>query len=164
MHFPKKYLIVAVLAAVLLSFGSVFAGALPAKSEMSVSGSYFDPKGEGETVWVADGQIAMPIGEEGFVVFGPKLHLSSAEDDAMGAVLEVNFLGTNHSGPFFGADGLYLQKEIPGLERYSVNGLAGLKIQVGPGGFIKVYASAPIAGAGKDLTHITGNVGIGIRF
>jgi len=35
---------------------------------------------------------------------------------------------------------------------------------MGTGGFIKVYASAPIAGAGNYLTKITGNVGIGIRF
>ena len=136
---------------------------VPAKSELAVSGSYYAPE-DGDKVWVADGFIAMPISDSGKVILGPQVHLSSGTDDALGAVLEWNFLGTNKSGPFLGGNGLYLQKEIEGLERYSVNGVAGLKIQVGTGGFIKVFASAPVAGAGKDLTKITGNVGIGIRF
>jgi len=157
----RKYLMAVLMFAVL---GAVAYAGVPAKSELAVSGTYYDPKGEGETVWLVDGQIACPITSKGTVILGPQIHLSSGTDDAMGVVLEVNFLGTNHSGPFFGANGLYLQKEVAGLDRYSVNGVAGLKLQVGTGGFIRVYAQAPIAGAGKDLDKITGNVGIGIRF
>lgn len=159
----KRLVVFAALLALLLPV-LAHAGVVPAKSELAASGTYYDPKGEGETLWLIDGQLAMPIGDAGYAVLGPQIHLSSGEDDAVGAVLEFNFLGTNHSGPFFGGNGLYLVKDIPGLERYAVNGVAGLKLQIGPGGFIRVYASAPIAGAGKDLTHITGNVGIGIRF
>lgn len=160
-------LVIASLAATL-----TLAGPVPAKSEMSVSGSFVSPANSA-SVWSLDGQIAMPVGAKGYLLVGPKLRLSS--DDAAtagGAVLEVNFAGSNKSGFYVGANGLFNLKDVSGLniERYSVDAVAGLKVQLGSsgctggcGGF-KVFASRTVAGRGKDNSDVTGNVGLFVRF
>lgn len=137
---------------------------IPPKSEMAVSGTFVRPK-TGGNVYAFDGQLAVPINEGGNLLVGPKLHYDSDDaKNAIGVVLEVNFLGTSKSGPYLGANGLYNVKDVAGTERYTVDGVAGLKLQIGPGGFVKVFASKPVAGREKDNSDITGNVGIGIRF
>lgn len=153
-----------VLLALLSLVTPVLAG-IPAKSELSLSGTYVRPKGA-DAVYAVDFAIAAPVNQGGNVLLGPKLHYDS--DDAMqaaGAVLEINFLGTSKSGPFIGANGLYNLKDVAGTERYSVNGDAGFKFALGKGGSgFKVYAEQPVAGRGKDVTDRTFNAGLLVRF
>lgn len=147
----------------LISASLTFAG-LPAKAELAASGTFVKPK-TGGNVYAFDLALAAPINAGGNVLIGPKLHLDSDKDhQAVGVIAEVNFLGTAKSGPFIGANGLYNTKEVAGTERYTADAVAGLKLKVGSGGFLKVFASKTVAGRGKDDSDLVGNVGIGIRF
>src|SRR5437899_1319802 len=134
---------------------------IPAKSELTLSGSYEKPKGEA-AVYSVDGALALPLNAGGNVLLGPKLHYDSDDaKQAAGAVLEVNFLGTSKSGPYIGANGLYDLKAVPGTERYTVNGDAGFKIALGAGGSgFKVFAEKAVAGRDKDETYISYNAGL----
>ena len=138
--------------------------AIPAKSELAVSGSYVKPKGD-DAVWSFDGQLAMPADAGGHFLLGPKVHLDSGDGDAAGVVAEVNFAGTAKSGLYIGGNGLYQMKDVAGQERYSVNADAGLKVALGHGGSgFKVFAERVVAGRGSDDKTITGNIGIFVRF
>lgn len=136
----------------------------PPKSELVVSGSFVSPK-DSDRVWTLDGQLAVPITNGGTVLLGPKIHTGSNDDDrAIGAVFEVNFNGSSKSGLFVGVEGLYDVKRVDGETRYAVDGLGGLKIEVGKGAAIKVYASKTVDGRGKDDANVIGNLGVLIRF
>lgn len=154
------------LLAILASWGILASPVLAAdgKSELSVAGSFQKPK-DASTVYAFDVQIAMPIGRAGHAVLGPNLHLDSDDTkQAIGAVLEFNLMGSAKSGPFFGAQALYLQKEPTATDvRYSGNVLAGWKQNIGTGAALKVYASAPYWGAERDLSDWQGFVGVLIR-
>lgn len=161
----KRHLTVLVLAACLILAATVpvLAG-IPAKSELGISGALVHPK-SGGNVYAFDGQLAAPLNQGGNVVLGPRLrYASDSAQNAAGAVLEWNLLGTGKSGPFLGATGLYNLKEVAGTERYSVDAIAGLKLQVGKGGFVRVQAAKAVAGRDKDSTDLYGSVGIGLRF
>ena len=172
MRYRPAVLAVLAVLALLLAAGPILAGPIPAKSEMAVSGSFVNPANSA-SVWSVEGQIAMPIGAKGYVLLGPKLRLGSDDaTQAAGAVLEVNFAGSNKSGFYVGANGFYNLKEVPGpgIERYSADAVAGLKVQLGSsgcsggcGGF-KVFGSKTVAGRGKDDSDVTGNVGLFVRF
>lgn len=163
----KRYLlpvllVIACLGATLFAAAPILAA--DGKSELSVSGSFVKPK-DASTIYALDLQIAMPIGRAGYVVLGPNLHLDSDDTKmAIGGVLEFNLLGSAKSGPFFGANALYLQKEPEATDvRYSGNVLAGWKQNIGAGAALKVYASAPYWGAERDLSDWQGFVGVLIR-
>jgi len=138
---------------------------IPAKSELTLSGSYEKPKGEA-AVYSVDGALALPLNAGGNILLGPKLHYDSDDTkQAAGAVLEVNFLGTSKSGPYIGANGLYDLKAVASTERYTIAADAGLKIALGKGGSgFKVFAEKPVAGRGKDETYLTYNAGLLVRF
>jgi hypothetical protein len=158
-------LLIAATLLVLAAMPALAAGhKIPAKSELAVSGTYVKPRGEA-AVYSFDGQLAVPLNGGGNILLGPQIHYDSDDSrQAAGAVLEVNFLGTNHSGPFVGLSGLYSLKDSPGVERYSLDGLAGVKLQVGKGGFVKVYAERAVGGRDKDIAQTQGVVGLGLRF
>lgn len=160
MRYLSTLLVIALLGASLAQ-----AGVIPAKSEMALSGSYVHPK-DSDTVWSFDGQVAMPIGAKGYAILGPKFRLGSDDaTQAAGAVLEFNLLGSAKSGPYFGANGLYNLKDVAGVERYTVDAVAGLKVELSPGGSgFKVFASKTVAGRGKDESDLTANAGIFVRF
>ena len=152
-----------VLALCVLAFPAL--AGIPAKSELGVSGNYVKPNGAG-SIYSFDGQLAVPITKSGSVLLGPRLHYSSDRDtNAAGAVLEVNFLGSNKSGPYVGVTGLYNLRDVAGAERYTLDGNAGLKIAIGKGGSgFKVFAAKTVSGRGKDESNYTGNVGLLVRF
>ena len=155
--------IVAVLALVAATVPAL--AGIPAKSELSLSGTYIRPKGADAT-YAVDFALAAPLNQGGSILLGPKLRYSSNDaENAIGAVGELNFSGTKGSGFYLGANGLYNLKEVAGTERYSVNGDAGFKFALGKGGSgFKIFAEQPIAGRDKDLTDRTFNAGLLVRF
>lgn len=166
MKLTRLYVLTVIVAVLGLLAATVPALAgIPAKSELGVSGSYVKVKG-GDAVYGFDFQLAAPLNKGGNVLLGPKLHYDSDDArNAAGAVLEINFLGTKGSGPYIAAGGLYNLKDVPGTERYSLNGDAGFKFALGKGGSgFKVFAEQPIAGRDKDVTDRTFNAGLLVRF
>lgn len=156
--------VLAALAVCLALAATVPLLAADGKSELSVAGTFNKPK-DASTVYALDLQVAMPIGTAGYAVLGPNLHLDSDDTKtAIGAVLEFNLMGSAKSGPFFGAQALYLHKEPEAADvRYSGNVLAGWKQNIGTGAALKVYASAPYWGAERDLHDWQGFVGVMVR-
>jgi len=138
---------------------------IPAKSELTLSGSYVKLKGE-SAVYAVDGALAVPLNGGGNILLGPKVHYDSDDaKQAVGAVLEVNFLGTSKSGPYIGAGALYNLKDVAGTERYNVDADAGFKFALGKGGSgFKVFGEKSVAGRDKDETYITYNAGLLVRF
>lgn len=159
-----RYLFAAFVALAALAAATGPLLAADGKSELSVSGSFNKAK-DAQTVYALDLQVAMPIGRAGYAVLGPNLHLDSDDTKtAIGAVLEFSLMGSAKSGPFVGAQALYLRKEPAAADvRYSGNVLAGWKQNIGTGAALKVYASAPYWGAERDLSDWQGFVGVLVR-
>jgi len=166
---------IVVLVLVMVSIAGVWAhphSKHPASSEFAISGTYIHPK-DADAEWQVDGQIAFPFTTNGVFVWGPKVRFSSDDSvTAGGMVLELNFLGSSHTGPYVGANGLYNLKNVhgPNDERYTVDAVAGFKFQLGEAGCIggcggfKAYASKTVAGRDSFDSDITGNLGLFVRF
>lgn len=171
MRLTRLFLSVALLFALALLAASVpVLAAVPAKSELAVSGSYANPK-DSTAVYALDLQLVAPVFGRGYFLAGPKLHLDS--DDArraIGGAVEVNFNGTSKSGLFIFANGLYNVKDVDGEIRYTADAGGGLKVQMGaPGcvggcGGFQAFGKKTIYGRGKEDSDFSGNVGVFVRF
>ena len=153
----------AVMLALCLLAAPAFA--LPAKSELGLVGEFVSSNVEGEeNPWTVNLSLLFPVGQ-GHIVLGPTVVLGSVDElNRMGAGLEWNFVGQGAVSPFIGAAGYYFQKDVDGMDSYTVTGLAGFKVAVGKGAAIKAYAFQIIDGRGADESDIGAAAGVIARF
>jgi hypothetical protein len=131
---------------------SVFAG-LPEKSELSLGGTYVNPK-EGIATWALSTELLLPLAS-GHILVGPSMQFvnqSGEADDVgfLGGAVEWNLTG-KATGFFLGAAGLYdMLAESDDLDNYTIAGRGGFKLPITKGGVLKIYASKVIDGYGDD--------------
>lgn len=150
-----------VLAVMVLATGLSLAKP-PAKTELTFSGSYVNPK-EGSAVWNLGAEMLFPVSKKGIMVLGPAVAV--ADDDTQtggGATLEFNVPGPN-VGFFFGANGLYYLDSADMQDDYSVDARAGIKLPISDSGLLKVYVQQGLDGRSKD-NDLTGALAAVIRF
>lgn len=167
---PARFVPVALLIAfVALLTATPVAAAVPAKTEMTISGNYDRPKGGGSE-WDLTGSFFFPAGNH--FVLGPLFHFDQRDDDVDGTHAGVGFeLNTGRNAGFFvGVHGTYLIDTDAEGDRHSVAGVGGIKWPWGGqkdpsegGAFLKIEASYVVDGLGEDR-GLGGLIGIGGRW
>ena len=138
------------------------AATVPAKTELTFSGSYVNPD-DGSAIWQVGTEMLFPVSPKGILVLGPAVAFSSVDENTgAGASIELNFAGKN-VGPFIGASGLYFLDSFEDQADHSVDARAGLKIPISDSGLFKVYVSHGIDGRSKEA-DLTGALAAIIRF
>lgn len=133
---------------------------VPAKTELTASGSFTNPK-EGSSTWNVGGELLVPIG--GHFLIGPSVQVfDDADLTSAGVAAELN-IGTN-AGLFAGGAASYLVSAPDEGDREAVSARAGFKFKVGSSGLVKVYAQKTVYGRGKDDSDIGGVLALGVRF
>ena len=153
----------AIVLALSMFAASAFAG-LPGKTELGLTGEYVQTEGPGKNPWTFNLSMLLPVGQ-GHIVIGPALAIGSDDDfNRLGAGLEWNLMGQKSVSPYIGAAAYYFQKDADGLDRHTVLGTAGVKINVTKNAAIKVGALQVVDGRGKAETDLSVTAGIIAKF
>jgi len=149
--------VIAFICVAFLMAGAAFA-APKAKAELGVGGEYVQVA-DAQNPWSATISLGFPVGK--YLKLGPEVAVASADElNRLGVGLDFNIFGDAAVTPFIGAGADYFQTSVDGLDSYTVIGRGGLKIRVGSGAFIKLFATDVIDGRGKDETDLSGGAAI----
>lgn len=154
-----RRILFAVLTMLMLAVPAV---AADGKAELGLIGEFVQTD-EGDDPWSAAFDLLLPIGA-GHIVIGPTLAIGNDDTlNRLGGALEWN-LTSQKGGPFIGAAAYYFQKDVDGLDRYTVVGRGGFKVNVGKGAAVKAYAFQVVDGRGADETDLGVALGIIAKF
>lgn len=146
--------------ALLLSLGTVFA--MPAKTELTFSGSYVNPE-DGPAIWTVGSDVLFPLTDGGVVVFGPSITFSDVDENTGGgATLEFNVPGQK-GGFFFGAQCLYFLDNFEGQDDNTCTARGGIKLPISESGLFKFYVQEGLTGRDKD-SDLSGALAAVIQF
>src|SRR5262245_15415775 len=153
----------AILSVLFVSTLSAFAATHQPKNELGLTGEFVQTSADGPNPYTLNVDLLIPVGG-GAIMVGPAVGLS--DDDALvrlGGSLEWNLV-SDKAGFFIGASAFYFLKEVDDVQRHTLLGKAGLKIPVGSGAAVKVYAFDVLDGRGQDDTDLGVAAGIIARF
>ena len=153
------------LAIATILAGTFCMAATPAKTELSLAGTFVNLSENGHA-YAVEGALLFPTNSTGTLLLGPVVAISDVDElTRAGVGFEWNIPSQRH-GFFLGASGFYFLEDgdEADLDDHTVTARAGIKIGVGKGAAIKIHLEDVVDGRGEDSTDLSGGVGIIARF
>lgn len=158
-----KRTLISLAIATILAGTFCMADVIPAKSELTFSGAYVNPK-EGETLWIAGASMLFPLDGKGIFLLGPEINIASEDEfTAGGASFEVNIPGGQKGGFFAGVTGIHFLDSEEDQDQTSGAYRGGIKLPISDSGLIKFYLEKGFYGRAEEA-DVTGALAAVIKF